>query len=92
MTKQRRAAISKALSDYITKESEAREALKAALEPVLDEEREAYEAMPESFKESVKGEDMEEGIDALHALIVELDFDPFADEIIDLKVAVGIDD
>ena len=92
MTKQRRESIRKALADYITKESEAREALKAALEPVLDKEREAYEAMPESFKESVKGEEMEESIDALSALIAELDFEPFADEIIDLKVAVGIDD
>lgn len=92
MNTKRRKAISKAIEDYLNKETAAREELRNALEAVRDEEEEAYDNLPESIQDTEKGEAMQNAISALEDFISELDDDPYYDATSDLKDTLGIEE
>ena len=92
MNTKRRKAISKALEDYLNKETAARDELRCSLEMIRDEESDAYENLPESIKDGEKGEAMENCIDALDDFISELDDDPYYDALSTLREELGIEE
>ena len=92
MNSRRRKAISKAIEDYLNKETEAREILRNALEDVRSEEENAYENLPESIQYGEKGEAMEEAISALEDFISAIEDDPYYDAFDTLKEELGIEE
>ena len=92
MNRQRRNSISKAIEDYLGRETEAREILRDALEDARSEEEESYENLPESIQYGEKGEAMQESISALEDFISELGDDPYYDALSDLRSALGIEE
>lgn len=92
MNSRRRKAISKAIEDYLNKETEAREILRNALEDVRAAEEEAYENLPESIQYGEKGEAMEEAISALEDFFSAIEDDPYYDAFDTLKEELGIEE
>ena len=90
MNNRRRKAISKALEDYLNRETEAREILRNALEDARSEEENAYENLPEFIQYGEKGEAMQEAVSAIEDFISELDDNPYYDAISTLRNELGI--
>ena len=92
MNTRRRKAISKAIEDYLNKETAAREELCEVLESIREEEVEAYENLPESIQYGEKGEAMQDDISAIEDFISALEDDPYYAEISDLMDELGIEE
>lgn len=91
MNNRRRRNIGRAIEDYLSAETEAREKLRSALEEAMEEEEEAYDNLPEALQDGDKGESMQDAIGAIDELLSELDDDPYYDPISTLREILGID-
>lgn len=76
MNKERRRRLAK-VEEAISQMEELREFALEELQDILAEEEEAYENLPDSFKESEKGEEMQMGIETMSDAVQGLeDFEP----------------
>lgn len=85
-------AVKKAIEDYLSKETEAREIFKDALDNIHKEVTTAYENLPRNMRLGKRGDFLIEDLEALENILGALENDPYYMQINHLKDVIGIEE